>query len=54
MWCINLQEYFEGSRTEFSLTLNPEGTDFQKKGLASATAKYLMVKHFPTLNCPKP
>jgi len=26
-----LQEYFEGSRTEFSLTLNPEGTDFQKK-----------------------
>lgn len=26
-----LNEYFEGKRTEFSLTLNPEGTDFQKK-----------------------
>ncbi len=26
-----LEEYFEGSRTEFSLTLNPEGTDFQIK-----------------------
>ena len=24
-------EYFEGKRTQFSLTLNPEGTDFQKK-----------------------
>lgn len=26
-----LQEYFEGSRTEFSLALNPEGTNFQIK-----------------------
>lgn len=26
-----LQEYFEGKRIQFSLTLNPEGTDFQKK-----------------------
>ncbi|MEP2059485.1 MAG: methylated-DNA--[protein]-cysteine S-methyltransferase [Maribacter litoralis] len=26
-----LNEYFEGKRTEFSLTLNPEGTEFQKK-----------------------
>ncbi len=26
-----LNEYFEGKRTQFSLTLNPEGTDFQKK-----------------------
>ena len=26
-----LREYFEGTRKEFSLTLNPEGTDFQKK-----------------------
>ena len=26
-----LQEYFEGKRQAFSLTLNPEGTDFQKK-----------------------
>jgi methylated-DNA-[protein]-cysteine S-methyltransferase len=25
------QEYFEGTRTEFDLKLNPEGTDFQKK-----------------------
>jgi methylated-DNA-[protein]-cysteine S-methyltransferase len=25
-----LREYFEGSRKEFSLTLNPEGTEFQK------------------------
>ncbi len=25
-----LNEYFEGKRTQFSLTLNPEGTDFQK------------------------
>ena len=26
-----LHEYFEGKRTQFSLTLNPEGTDFQKR-----------------------
>ncbi|MET7028871.1 methylated-DNA--[protein]-cysteine S-methyltransferase [Sediminicola luteus] len=26
-----LNEYFEGKRSQFSLTLNPEGTDFQKK-----------------------
>ncbi len=26
-----LQEYFEGSRTEFNLKLNPQGTDFQKR-----------------------
>ncbi|TVZ16298.1 methylated-DNA--[protein]-cysteine S-methyltransferase [Maribacter sp. MAR_2009_72] len=26
-----LNEYFEGSRTEFSLKLNPQGTEFQKK-----------------------
>lgn len=26
-----LQEYFEGNRQEFSLNLNPAGTDFQKK-----------------------
>lgn len=28
---IQLQEYFEGTRTEFHLKLNPEGTSFQKK-----------------------
>lgn len=26
-----LQEYFEGNRTDFDLLLNPSGTDFQKK-----------------------
>lgn len=26
-----LQEYFEGKRKTFSLTLNPQGTDFQKR-----------------------
>ncbi len=26
-----LKEYFDGNRTEFDLTLNPSGTDFQKK-----------------------
>ncbi len=26
-----LQEYFKGQRDSFSLTLNPDGTDFQKK-----------------------
>lgn len=26
-----LQEYFEGNRTNFDLLLNPSGTDFQKK-----------------------
>ncbi|SIQ07565.1 methylated-DNA--[protein]-cysteine S-methyltransferase [Maribacter ulvicola] len=26
-----LNEYFEGVRTQFHLNLNPEGTDFQKK-----------------------
>lgn len=30
--CVHqLQEYFEGKRTQFDLTLNLEGTDFQKK-----------------------
>lgn len=27
---IQLQEYFKGSRKQFDLKLNPEGTDFQK------------------------
>lgn len=26
-----LKEYFEGSRREFQLAINPEGTDFQKR-----------------------
>ena len=26
-----LEDYFEGSRQEFTLKLNPQGTDFQKK-----------------------
>lgn len=30
--CVyQLNEYFEGKRTQFSLLLNPEGTPFQKK-----------------------
>lgn len=30
--CVHqLNEYFEGIRTQFDLQLNPEGTDFQKK-----------------------
>ena len=30
--CVHqLNEYFDGKRTQFDLTLNPEGTDFQKK-----------------------
>lgn len=28
---IQINEYFEGSRKQFDLKLNPEGTDFQKK-----------------------
>ena len=28
---IQLNEYFEGSRKQFDLKLNPQGTDFQKK-----------------------
>ena len=28
---IQLNEYFEGSRTQFNLKLNPIGTDFQKQ-----------------------
>lgn len=28
---IQLNEYFEGSRKQFDLKLNPNGTDFQKK-----------------------
>jgi methylated-DNA-[protein]-cysteine S-methyltransferase len=27
---MQLNEYFEGTRTQFDLKLNPEGTDFQK------------------------
>lgn len=30
--CVHqLNEYFDGKRTQFDLILNPEGTDFQKK-----------------------
>lgn len=30
--CVHqLNEYFEGTRTQFDLKLNPEGTDFQKQ-----------------------
>lgn len=30
--CVHqLNEYFEGKRTQFDLILNPEGTEFQKK-----------------------
>lgn len=30
--CVTqLDEYFKGKRTEFSLKLNPQGTDFQKR-----------------------
>lgn len=28
---IQLQEYFDGNRTDFDLKLNPQGTDFQKR-----------------------
>ncbi|WP_435412999.1 methylated-DNA--[protein]-cysteine S-methyltransferase [Psychroserpens mesophilus] len=28
---IQLQEYFEGTRTEFDLKINPQGTEFQQK-----------------------
>nr|WP_247672703.1 methylated-DNA--[protein]-cysteine S-methyltransferase [Aquimarina sp. MMG016] len=28
---LQLQEYFQGNRTDFDLKLNPAGTDFQKK-----------------------
>lgn len=28
---LQLQEYFEGKRTEFTFKLNPKGTDFQQK-----------------------
>lgn len=30
--CVHqLNEYFEGKRTQFDIALNPEGTDFQKR-----------------------
>jgi len=28
---VQLQEYFEGKRTDFDLKLNPQGTEFQQK-----------------------
>lgn len=28
---MQLQEYFEGKRTDFDLKLNPQGTEFQQK-----------------------
>jgi len=28
---VQLQDYFEGNRSDFSIKLNPSGTDFQKK-----------------------
>ena len=36
-----LNEYFEGQRTQFNLRILLEGTDFQKKGLES-TPKYTL------------
>lgn len=40
--CVHqLNEYFEGKRTQFDLMLNPEGTEFQKKvWLALQTIPY--------------
>lgn len=29
--CLQLQEYFAGKRTHFTLPLNPEGTEFQRQ-----------------------
>ena len=34
---IQLKEYFTGTRTEFDLKLNPQGTEFQKKVWALLT-----------------
>lgn len=37
--CVyQLQEYFEGNRSDFSLKLNPQGTDFQKRVWEELTA----------------
>lgn len=34
--CVTqLKEYFEGTRTDFSVKINPQGTDFQKKAWKS-------------------
>jgi len=49
-----LRNIFEGSRTEFSLTLIRKEQIFNK-GLGKRYSKYLMVKTFPTLEFgPKP
>lgn len=32
---VQLEEYFNGTRTEFSVKLNPQGTEFQKKAWKS-------------------
>ena len=48
-----LREYFEGCRKEFSLTLNPEGTDFQK-GFGKPYSIFHLAKQFPIWSCPKP
>ena len=33
-----LQDYFNGRRTDFTFKINPLGTDFQKKSLARITS----------------
>jgi methylated-DNA-[protein]-cysteine S-methyltransferase len=40
-----LQEYFEGTRTDFNLKLNPQGTEFQKK-FGNNYKKFLFQKQF--------
>lgn len=34
---IQLQEYFEGKRKQFTIRLNPQGTNFQKKSMAETS-----------------
>ena len=41
-----LKEYFKGERTDFSLKLNPQGTDFQKR----VWAELLNIPHGKTIS----
>lgn len=49
--CYQLREYFEGSRTDFDLKLNP-GAPLFKKTYGKQLARYVLGQPYPIWNLP--
>ena len=49
-----LNEYFDGKRTDFDLLLNPTGTDFSATGLEELIGNSLRKNGFHIYNYQKP